>query len=108
MYSDNQAGDNERNTYGNINYLIYKVNDCVSLGQRFEWFNYGGEYFGGAKNDDVYNYTLGVNYKQSANLMFRPEVRWVWDRNDFGFNEQINGDNQNSQAAVGGDMLFTF
>ena len=80
------------------------MNDCVSLGQRFEWFNYGGAGFNNAENNDLYNYTLGVNYKQSANLMFRPEVRWVWDKDRFGFNEE----NAGSQAAFGGDMVFTF
>ncbi|MCE3015052.1 MAG: outer membrane beta-barrel protein [Pirellula sp.] len=104
LFSRDLTGAAQRNTFGNISYLLYKVNDCVSLGQRFEWFNYGGAGFGGAENNDLYNYTLGVNYKQSANLMFRPEVRWVWDKDRFGFNE----DNAGSQAAFGGDMVFTF
>ncbi len=109
LYTTNNAGTVQRNTFGNINYLIYKVNDCVSIGNRFEWFNFGGAGFvDGAgnqrKNDDNFNFTTGLNYKANANLMFRPEVRWVWDRQRFGFNEQ----NASSQAAVGGDMVFTF
>lgn len=104
MYTTNNTGGVQRNTFGNINYLVYKVNDCVSLGQRFEWFNFGGAGFANRQNDDLYNFTTGINYKASANLMFRPEVRWVWDRNQFGFNEN----NRSSQAAFGGDMLFTF
>jgi hypothetical protein len=31
-------------------------------------------------------------------------VRWVWDKTNFGFNENGNA----SQAAFGGDMVFTF
>ena len=111
LYTRNGAGGVQRNTFGNINYLIYKVNDCVSLGQRFEWFNFDGAAFSAfnqnaanARNNNNLNFTTGVNYRANANLTLRPEVRWVWDRERFGFNE--NG--ASSQAAVGGDMVFTF
>ena len=104
LYTTNTAGGPQRNTFGNINYLIYKINDCVSLGQRMEWFNYGGAGFNNVRNDDLYNYTVGLNLKASANLMFRPEVRQVWDRKQFGFLEN----NKASQAVFGTDMIFTF
>ncbi|MDZ4849626.1 MAG: outer membrane beta-barrel protein [Pirellulaceae bacterium] len=108
LYTTNGGGGPQRNTWGNINYLIYKVNDCVSLGQRFEWFNFGGAGFNNVRNDDLYNYTVGINYRASANLMLRPEMRYVWDHNSsgapFGFLE--NG--KSSQAIFGTDMIFTF
>ena len=104
LYTQNNTGNTVRNTFGNINYLIYKVNDRWSLGQRFEWFNFSGTAFNNVNNDNNYNFTTGVNYRASANLLFRPEVRWVWDRDRYGFNE----DNASSQAAFGGDALFTF
>jgi hypothetical protein len=104
LYTQNNTGNTVRNTFGNINYLIYKVNDRWSLGQRFEWFNFSGAAFNNVNNDNNYNFTTGVNYRASANLLFRPEVRWVWDRDRYGFNE----DNASSQAAFGGDALFTF
>jgi len=111
LYTRNGAGNVHRNTFGNINYLLYKVNDCVSWGNRFEWFNFDGAAFSdinpnaaNARNNNNLNFTTGINYKANANLMFRPEVRWVWDRERFGFNEN----NASSQAAFGGDVLFTF
>jgi hypothetical protein len=111
LYTRNDAGAVERNTYGNINYLIYKLNDCVSIGNRFEYFNFDGAYFNAtnanpnnARNNNNLNYTTGINYRHNANLLFRPEVRWVWDRERFGFNEQ----NASSQASFGGDMVLTF
>jgi hypothetical protein len=105
LYTTNSAGGGaQRNTFGNINYLIYKVNDAVSLGQRFEWFNYGGGGFGNRRNDDLYNYTVGLNLKASANMMLRPECRWVFDRERFGFLES----GKSSQAIFGTDMIFTF
>jgi hypothetical protein len=110
LYTQDATGAVLRNTFGNINYLIYKVNDCVSWGNRFEWFNFDGAGFPGnnpvanARNNNNLNFTTGINYRANANLMFRPEVRWVWDRERFGFNEN----NASSQAAFGGDMVFTF
>lgn len=105
LYTNNVGGTTQRNTFGNINYLIYKVNDCLSVGQRFEWFNFSGAGFAGTpQNSDLYNYTMGLNYKVNSNLMLRPEARWVWDRNRFGFNEN----NASAQTAIGGDILFTF
>lgn len=105
LYTTNNVGGGaQRNTFGNINYLIYKVNDCVSLGQRFEWFNYGGGGFQNRRNDDLYNYTVGINYRASSNLMLRPECRYVWDRERFGFLDS----NKSAQAIFGTDMIFTF
>lgn len=104
LYTTDAAGATARNTFGNINYLLYQVNDRIAFGQRFEWFNFGGSGFQNVQNDDQYNYTVGINYRAHANLLFRPEVRWVWDKERYGFNE----DDRASQAAIGGDMIFTF
>jgi hypothetical protein len=87
-----------RNTFGNINYLIYQINDRWAFGQRFEWFNASGNNPANQavgflrpgtslQNADVYNYTMGLNYRASANLLFRPECRWVWDKEGVGYNE---------------------
>jgi hypothetical protein len=104
LYTNNVSGVTQRNTYGNINYLIYKIDDKTSFGQRFEWFNFSGAGFNNVQNDDLYNYTVGINRRVNSNLLLRPEARWVWDRKRFGFNEN----NESSQLAVGGDILFTF
>ena len=104
LYTKNGAGGPQRNTFGNIHYLIYQANERWAVGQRFEWFNFGGAGFNGVRNDDLYNYTLGVNYRAHSNLLLRPEVRWVWDREQFGFNEN----NSPQQVGFGGDMVFTF
>ncbi len=103
LFTRDQAGVANRNTFGNIHYLLYQVNDRVAFGQRFEWFNFDGQTFG-VRNDDVYNYTLGLNYRHTANLTLRPEVRTVWDKENFGFNENNSG----SQTSFGGDVIFTF
>lgn len=104
LLTDNRVGARVRNTFGTNQYLIYQLTDKISVGQRFEWFNYGGTFFNNVANGDLYNYTLGMNYRHNANLVFRPEIRQVWDQNRFGFNEG----NRSSQLAFGGDMVFTF
>ena len=108
LFTNNAAGVGVRNTFGNIHYLIYSINDCVSVGSRSEWFNISRE-GDGIRNADVYNQTVGVNYKINPNLVVRPEVRWIWDKeqpliNGVTFNE--NG--KSSQAFFGMDAVFTF
>jgi len=107
LYTTDGVGAPRRNTFGNINYLLYKVNDCVSIGQRFEWFNFGGAAFANARNNELYNYTVGINYRATANLMFRPEVRYVWDRDRVAPLGTLES-GKNSQAIFGTDMIFTF
>lgn len=96
-----------RQTTGLINYLIYKVNNCWSVGSRSEWFNYTSGNAGGllVRNGDLYNQTFGVNYRPHANLLFRPEVRWTWDKERTYL---VNENAKSSQATFGTDMIFTF
>ncbi len=98
-----------RNTVGLNNYFIYALNDKWSLGSRSEWFNFTSG-TANIHNADLYNQTFGVNYKPNSNLTFRPEVRWVWDKEQLGANEISPNDGLPlpSQATFGTDMIFTF
>lgn len=104
LQTTDRGGARVRNTFGTNQYLLYKVSDKISIGQRVEWFNYGGSFFNNVSNGDLYDYTLGINYRYSANTLFRPEIRQVWDKGRYGFNEN----NRASQLAFGGDMVFIF
>ena len=70
-------------------YLFYKLNCCWTAGARFEWFHDSdgfvvtglrpgnplvGNFFGGS----FYDISFGLNYKPSANLTIRPELRYDW------------------------------
>lgn len=103
LYTQDAAGTSVRNTFSSIHYLFYNVNDCVTLGSRSEWFNFSSG-LQNIHNSDILNQTFGVNYRHNANLVFRPEVRWVWDKDTVGVNE--NG--KSSQAFFGTDMVMTF
>ncbi len=89
--TENNAGQTVRETIGINQYLIRTINDCVSLGTRFEWWNVEADsqgYYGArapaglaavASGDyDIFALTLGMNYKPHANVLIRPEIRWDW------------------------------
>ncbi len=63
-----KAGPNHQ--YSLNNYLFYTVNDCLKFGTRMEMWKNGGE--------SQYEWTLGLNYKPTANLVIRPEIRHDW------------------------------
>ncbi|MGL6193548.1 MAG: outer membrane beta-barrel protein, partial [Thermoguttaceae bacterium] len=69
------------------NYLFYSLTDKLSVGARFEWFqdmnntrilnafrsdNYN------VTGNNYYDITLGLNWKPTQFITFRPEVRWDW------------------------------
>lgn len=112
MNSHDAAQVGIRNTFGLNQYLIYQINDRVSLGSRSEWFNYstGAVAATPRHNADLYNQTFGVNLRASSNILLRPEVRWVWDKEQTGANEISPNDGLPlpSQATFGTDAIFTF
>ena len=80
--------------YGLNQYLLYDINDCWAAGVRFEWFRddqgvrvqglgAGNQAVGLAPNPPIfpgnfYEVTAGLNWKPTANITVRPEVRWDW------------------------------
>jgi hypothetical protein len=58
------------NSHGLINYAFYQLTDKAKAGVRYEWY----------KADGVsYNeFTYGVNYQVSPNIVVRPEMRHNW------------------------------
>ena len=110
--TEDSTGTTVRNTFGWNNYLIYKLNDKLSLGSRTEWFNYttNASAVAPVQNADLYNQTFGINVRPNANLLVRPEVRWVWDKESVGANEISPNDGLPlpSQATFGTDVIFTF
>lgn len=59
-----------RNSTGLINYAFYKINDCLKVGGRYEWYKADGTSYN--------TLTGGVNIIPQANLVIRPEVRYMW------------------------------
>jgi len=87
--------------YGLNNYWIYEINDCLSAGLRFEWFN--AEEGPGADRSDLYELTFGLSYQPHPNLRIRPEIRWDKDDDEFTVDPH-----DNDRVGFGMDMILTF
>jgi hypothetical protein len=126
------AGTDDAEWYSISQYLIYKVNDCLSYGVRYEWFRdddgfrvfgVGSSEFaagvpspmgfvGGGYVGSFQDITVGANYKPHANVLIRPEVRWDWyDGLASGVNGRplpFDGGTDSSQFTAAVDAIFTF
>ena len=102
--TDGTGRARERETFDVNNYLLYNISDNLVWGNRLEWYNIDkGVYGVNAGRSDIYAFTTGLNYIANENLIFRPEVRWDWDKDGVAGNELGQ-----SQTTFGTDMIFTF
>jgi len=122
LNTEDAAGATVRDTFGLNQYLIYTLSDCWAVGGRFEWWSVANDSgaFGGvadaASRVDVYDITVGLNYRPHANLMIRPEVRYDWARGAdsatlAGLGGTLGGglfESGRDQFTFGMDTIFTF
>jgi hypothetical protein len=123
--TETEAGVTVRDTFGINQYLIRTVNDCLSYGARFEWWQVQADsrgYYGANSivpagpvpgDFDFYALTLGVNYRPHANLVFRPELRFDWVDGDIpglaASDSIVRLDNfDDDQTTFGVDAILTF
>lgn len=83
------------NEFSLANYMIYRVNECLGLGARFEW--YKSERFTGA-DASTYSFTTGLNFRRTANTIIRPEIRVDWGA----------GAADPGQVIFGSDFIISF
>jgi hypothetical protein len=104
--TDDEDGVNFRDRVALNNYLIYSLTDKVGLGARYEWVQVRD---GGLVDADINDFTMGINYKASKNLIIRPECRWDWDQSVAGVGlAHINENNAPSQTTFGVDAILSF
>ncbi len=112
--------------YGINQYLTYRLNCKWDLGVRFEWFRDDdgrvvhvmrdmGRRFGGSPivpfgfAGNFYNVTFGANWKPTANLMVRPEVRLDWYEGISGFGPRPFDDgSDDEQVSFALDVVYRF
>ncbi len=78
----------KRETYDWNNYLLVSLTDWLTWGTRAEWYNIDkGIYIDPTTNQlvsdgrsDIYALTTGFNIAAGSNLLFRPEIRWDWNK----------------------------
>ena len=105
-------GAHNNKWYGVNQYLQYQINDRWAVGARAEWFDDpDGDRisFNGPAQGSYYEMTFGLNWRPSANLIVRPELRYDWFNGtaaagDLPFNSGRNSD----QFSGGFDFIFTF
>ena len=111
LIADTENGDTARRTYDYNSYLLYQVNDCWGFGGRFEWYQNEGIYTDPGETANIYAFTLGTNYKPTANIIIRPEIRWdsVFNRTAVAAaGNSVLENNDSSQTTVGCDAIFLF
>ncbi len=129
LHSDDGNGDVVRNTSGINQYFLARVNQALSFGARFEWWeasadsqayqgfaanraNLQPDYDVRERNFDFYAFTLGLNYSPHANVILRPELRWdsVFGGTDALAALDMIGlqDHSKNQATFGFDTIITF
>ena len=77
IFQSDLLDTNERESIGVNQYLIKTINDCLAIGTRFEWYQTTPDVTVG-DTFDTFNLTAGFNYRQTANLTWRPELRYDW------------------------------
>ena len=104
--TNDDTGERVRLSKGVNAYFIYRLSDCIALGSRSEYYHWatGANVPTPINGSELFNQTIGVNYKPHANVTFRPEVRWVYDIDKVGVNENADY----NQATFGMDAIFTF
>jgi hypothetical protein len=117
LTSEDEAGDTYRDTFGINQYLIYTLSDCWAVGSRFEWWSVSrdstglGGVTGAGSRVDIYDVTMGLNYRPHANVVVRPEVRYDWARGATS-TELANTvelfESGRDQFTFGLDTVFTF
>ncbi len=121
----NESGETA-DWYGVNQYMFYKINCCWTAGVRLEWFRDDdgarvapvGDYpaqgftnnpasFGGFEGN-FYELTMGVNYKPTTNLTFRPELRYDWYDGDQNFlgNDPYDDGSSASQWLAAVDVIW--
>jgi hypothetical protein len=90
----------DRQDVGVNQYLFYTLNDCWAVGGRAEWWK-SNSVTGFA--DSYQGITGGVNYKATANLIVRPEIKYNWT------NESTNNDTDGFNSTMFAvDAILTF
>ncbi len=116
LTTEDAAGNGVRDTYDYNNYLLYQYNDCWGFGGRLEWYNNEGVFTDFGQEANIYALTLNTNYKPTANVIIRPEVRWDWVFNTTAVlpltalrnDNAVLENNAGSQTTVGIDAIFLF
>jgi hypothetical protein len=98
-------------------YLIYDLNKCWSFAARYEYFSDDdgtvvqrvGPPTAGPVPARYSALSLGMNYKPSANVTLRSEIRWDWDASSAPAGQlPFDAGTRNNQFLWGTDLIVRF
>ncbi|CAB1276805.1 porin [Candidatus Nitrosacidococcus tergens] len=108
---NNTASDKVDKWYGMNQYLLYKFSETLGIGMRFEWFRdaNGVRVFsnGLSAPADYFESTVGVNWKVTEWITFRPEVRTDWMYSNTGY-KAFDDNTRSSRVIVAGEVIINF
>ena len=95
--------------FGMANYLIYQLNDCWTVGGRFEWFRQND--LAGSSRQHCYELAGVAKYQMCKNLAITGEIRYdkIFGNGDYEDYEMFGADGaENAQISYGVGILATF
>jgi hypothetical protein len=118
-YRGSQEDGDQNEWYGINQQVMRQLNDCWSVGARFEWFrdDDGFAVEGYREGNDAdgpfvgnfYELTLAANYTPCDNFALRPELRWDWyDADDNGGPLPFDDQTSSNQFIASIDMILAF
>ena len=106
---------NSAEWYGVTQYLLYRINDCLKAGMRFEWFDDADGLRISTVNDGnndlhFFGATLGLNWTPTPNILIRPEFRFDWtaSHSDMDFNDIYINNTKSNIDVFAIDFTFLF
>ena len=111
----NPANGQAFKQYAIINYLTKQLNDCWAIGLRHEWL-YAGENAGVPLGPATltpgvhyHDWTIGLNYRPTGNLLIKPEVRYDYiDFDGAAAGGPFDRGTARSQFTYGFQSILTF
>ncbi len=99
-------------SYGLCQQFLYTINPKWSVGLRTEWLYSKGTVFDlvpltGGEGANLYEISLGANWKPNERLLFKPEIRYDWNYYHNGF-QPFDQKTANSQLTAGCAMIVKF
>lgn len=113
-WQNNFTGNGRRAEWYGINQsFLIACNPCCKVGARFEWFRDDDatrvttQPTGNSFDGNYFAVTSGVNWSPTANVTFRPELRYDWFNNNAG-NLPFNNGQDSYMLTAAIDGIFHF
>lgn len=110
-FQENAAGpqlQDDADWYSVVQYFLCDINRCWSWGCRYEWFRdeEGTRIETNGQRGDFFECTVGLNWRPSARLLVRPELRVDWSQTKGQL--PFDGQSDSNQFLMATDVIYRF